>query len=272
MANPTYQSGFYAPGRGTALHPELWDGCVGAWDPGLGVSGLTLRDWSGFGNHGTLTNGPTWAANQGKYAINFDGVDDWVDTSFKGLSSVVEFTISFWIKRNSASTLGPFLGSFDSTAKRALIQAWSDNFLYIEIGDGSVSAEAYFAYSSVAWTHFVVVYNGNLTGNSNRLRLYQNGTLATLTFVATVPSTTQVIANGFQMGRTNGGAYYGSGQIDDVMIFNKSVPDRIQTLASRRGIAYERAPRKFYSLPAAAASGNPTGNLQNNIQSMRHGL
>jgi hypothetical protein len=39
MANPTYQSGFYAPGRGTALHPELWDGCVGAWDPGLGNTG-----------------------------------------------------------------------------------------------------------------------------------------------------------------------------------------------------------------------------------------
>ena len=35
--NPTYQSGFYAPGRGTALHPELWRGCVGAWDGGIVV-------------------------------------------------------------------------------------------------------------------------------------------------------------------------------------------------------------------------------------------
>jgi hypothetical protein len=42
MANPTYQSGFYAPGRGTAKYPELWDGCVGAWNPGLGNTGLSV--------------------------------------------------------------------------------------------------------------------------------------------------------------------------------------------------------------------------------------
>jgi hypothetical protein len=41
MANPTYQSGFYAPGRGTAKYPELWRGCVGAWNPGLGNTGLS---------------------------------------------------------------------------------------------------------------------------------------------------------------------------------------------------------------------------------------
>jgi len=51
----TYQNGF-APRDGEPLFPELWDGCVGAWNPGLGPSGLTLRDWSPYKNHGTLTN------------------------------------------------------------------------------------------------------------------------------------------------------------------------------------------------------------------------
>jgi hypothetical protein len=72
MANPTYQSGFYAPGRGTAKYPELWDGCVGAWNPGLGNTGLVLRDWSGNQNNGTLTNGPTWGVSDGRQALDFE--------------------------------------------------------------------------------------------------------------------------------------------------------------------------------------------------------
>jgi hypothetical protein len=71
---PSYQSGFYAPGRGVAKHPELWRGCVGAWNPGLGNTGLSLRDWSGNQNNGTLTNGPTWGVSDGRQALDFDGV------------------------------------------------------------------------------------------------------------------------------------------------------------------------------------------------------
>jgi hypothetical protein len=73
---PSYQSGFYAPGRGVAKHPELWRGCVGAWNPGLGNTGLSLRDWSGGQNNGVLTNGPTWGVSDGRQALTFDGVND----------------------------------------------------------------------------------------------------------------------------------------------------------------------------------------------------
>jgi hypothetical protein len=38
-------------------------------------------------------------------------------------------------------------------------------------------------------------------------------------------------------------------------IYNRALSaNEIRLLAQRPGIAYERAPRKFYSLPAAAAS------------------
>jgi hypothetical protein len=51
----TYANGF-APRDGQAIWPELWRGCVGAWNPGLGPTGLRLYDWSPYRNHGTLTN------------------------------------------------------------------------------------------------------------------------------------------------------------------------------------------------------------------------
>ena len=36
--------------------------------------------------------------------------------------------------------------------------------------------------------------------------------------------------------------------------YTSTTPNEVRTLAQRPGIAYERAPRKFYSLPAAASS------------------
>jgi hypothetical protein len=69
----TYQNGF-APRDGSPLYPELWRGCVGAWNPGLGPTGLTLRDWSGYGNHGTLTNITAqncWKISEGRHAMEF---------------------------------------------------------------------------------------------------------------------------------------------------------------------------------------------------------
>ena len=75
MILPASYSNGFAPRDGQPLYPELWRGCVGAWCPSLGPTGLTLRDWSGFGNHGTLTNmdpGTDWVLSGGRYALDFD--------------------------------------------------------------------------------------------------------------------------------------------------------------------------------------------------------
>jgi hypothetical protein len=108
---PSYQSGFYAPGRGVAKHPELWRGCVGAWNPGLGNTGLSLRDWSGNGNNGTLTGGPTWGVTDGQQALDFDGVDDYVDFGvFPSLNQVSVFSVSVSVRFDSFSSPSGFSG------------------------------------------------------------------------------------------------------------------------------------------------------------------
>ena len=49
--------GEFAKCQAEAEYPELWQGLVGAWSPCLSPRGGTvLRDLSGRGNHGTLTN------------------------------------------------------------------------------------------------------------------------------------------------------------------------------------------------------------------------
>jgi hypothetical protein len=69
----TYANGF-APRDGEPLFPELWRGCVGAWNPGLGPTGTRLYDWSAFKNHGTLTNITAqncWKISEGQHAMEF---------------------------------------------------------------------------------------------------------------------------------------------------------------------------------------------------------
>jgi len=72
----------FARKMGEAAFPWLWQGLIGAWCPGLGPSGLKLFDHSGRGHTGTLTNmdpGTDWVIDQGLQALEFDGVNDFVD-------------------------------------------------------------------------------------------------------------------------------------------------------------------------------------------------
>ena len=80
-------------------------GLVGYWNLDEGA-GTTAGDSSGSGNNGTLVNGPTWTAGKvGSGAVDFDGVDDYIQTAFiAGPTS--GFTFSFWVKTtNTADTI-----------------------------------------------------------------------------------------------------------------------------------------------------------------------
>ena len=74
--------GEHAKCQAEAEYPELWRGLVGAWSPCLSPRGGTvLRDLSGRGNHGTLTNMDAttdWVTSGGKTALDFDGSNDYV--------------------------------------------------------------------------------------------------------------------------------------------------------------------------------------------------
>lgn len=75
---PSWKNGF-ARCAAESANPNLWKGLVGAWYPSLGPTGLTLRDVSGWHNHGTLTNmdpATDWVATEMGWALDFDGDDD----------------------------------------------------------------------------------------------------------------------------------------------------------------------------------------------------
>lgn len=86
LHTPSWRQGF-ARYRHRSAYPGLWDGLLAAWLPALGPTGSTLRDISGRGKHGVLTNmapGSDWVTTGKRglpYALDFDGSDDHIETA-----------------------------------------------------------------------------------------------------------------------------------------------------------------------------------------------
>src|SRR5205814_7946135 len=75
------------------------DGLVGWWklDDGTGTTAL---DSSGYGDNGTLSNGPAWTSGPLVGSLSFDGLNDYVScpiASIYDFDATNNFTIAMWI-------------------------------------------------------------------------------------------------------------------------------------------------------------------------------
>jgi len=252
----TYQNGF-APRDGEPLFPELWRGCVGAWNPGLGPSGLRLYDWSPFKNHGTLTNvtaSAGWQASQGRYDLLYSSSH--VNVPSPRVLALSDLTLSAWIYATSTGT-----GAFRAVVcKKAIPDStgptnfWlglnntNNTFAFYHYRPGA--SDAVFTTYQVpinTWTHIAATVRGV------SLVLYANGmavTSATMSFTP-VPDTNNVTIGKY--GDSIVEPQFFVGNIADVGIYNRALsPNEIRLLASRRGIAYEMAPRSWSAQQIAA--------------------
>ena len=261
----SYLNGF-APRDGQPLYPSLWKGCVGAWNPGLGPTGLTLRDWSGKSLNGTLTNfslNSAWTALQGKYALLFDGTNDVVASLgnvLPSVSSSTSFSYSQWAYFTAVPgvrcsiTPIPAINSNDFGAE---ITVLSNGKLTIDASKANVSNVRFSMSTNVLtgqWLHIV----GTWDSVAQVATLWQNGvSQGTVSYTAATTSATAVNTTSWFIGCENFAGSNGnfmSGYLDDFLVYNRALsPDEIRTLSTRRGIAYEMAPRRRSSAQVTVA-------------------
>jgi hypothetical protein len=183
---------------------EYAPGPVGHWKMDE-KSGTTAYDISGNGNHGTLTNGPTWT--EGKYggAVEFDGVDDYVNTNLSVNSN--QMTIETWIKPNSI--LGEDTGIMGTNSSGFAIGQRQDGILFVWQAWGN-HWSWYGFLEADKWTHIAVTVN-DLT-----IKTYVDGKhIGSATSELEFSETSSI----FKIG-TNPWANYFDGSIDDVRIYN----------------------------------------------------
>jgi hypothetical protein len=249
----SYANGF-APRDGQPLY-SLWRGCVGAWNPGLGPTGLTLRDWSGYGNHGTLTSmdpGTDWTTTLGRYSLDFDGVNDVVDCGTPpGINGATYASYSVWLWRSSTGITCAVGGSAgNSTNGDRFSCIWfSDGNVYFSHGGGVLFSSL--ALTGTGLNHIAVNYDGSKSTNATRFRAWANGSERTLTFSGTVPAVLPTVTP-WTLGKDSSNRF-GAGRILDCMLFARNLnANEIRILSMRPGIAYELAPRRRSSLQVAA--------------------
>lgn len=245
MIRPASYSNGFAPRDGHPLYPELWRGCVGAWAPCLGPTGLTLRDWSGFGNHGTLVNSPTWGLDSGSYALRFPATTDHVDCGTQTASGG-ECTVSACVGSSTSWTPDTFNAVFcskgslngDSGSTFALYWNQSLGWSFFILNPSNTFFVVRSAFTPVVGVTYCV--SGVCRGS--QIELWVNGQrLNTASASGGVKTSSHTTYIGYEP--VVGAGH--NGWIKDVMVHQRAWSAAEQMVYSRRpGIAYELAPRR----------------------------
>jgi len=97
--------------RDQSKYPSLWRTCEGAWNPGLGPTGDTLRDWSGRHNHAPIVNSPQFVPWQGSYTLKFISATETVRFNSIPLIGTGGFTFSLFFTPTDLSGVDVYFGN-----------------------------------------------------------------------------------------------------------------------------------------------------------------
>ncbi len=227
---PSYDQGF-ARGAAEAANPNLWQGLVGLWHPTLGVTGATLRDVSGHGYHGTLSDSDMWAVGPNGTVLSFNGTDQHTshpnagDFDGSGPFSVhmlvrplSSFGFDIFASRAQGSsaftgwTIGP-----PGSGGQVRLQLLSNN----GTGDRIVLQSAVRVYSVNVWSAVTVTYDGSKTAAGCKFFLNGKDAGASITFDALVGSI--ATSQPFEIGARTAAGNYANIHVDSVLLYNRAL-------------------------------------------------
>ena len=170
---PSYKSGF-ARSSAESSSPGLWDGLVGAWSPFVGNTGTVLRDLSGRGNHGTLTNMELsdWAHTEYGTSLNLGGTDEYISVPFEDIPEPFTLFSQYRMTENSTYKFVLSIGGSGSTYY-GLGWTLTTDFPYLRHYDGTSSDATY----SVAANFDEWMTSAGVLQSLSERHFYHNGIL-----------------------------------------------------------------------------------------------
>jgi parallel beta-helix repeat protein len=210
------------------MKADLTDGLVGYWS----FNGGNANDESGNGNDGII-NGASMTTDTTKnvgYALDFDGLDDYVIRNPINIFSTTQITATFWMKTSDTLQDGCSISYASSaTANDFVITNYSD--FVICIGDQTIGPTGVSANDGI-WHHIAITWK-----NSNgQVKLYKDGieefTGTVFTGGTITPSGSLVIGSDQDcIGGCFEANQFFKGIIDEIRIYNRTLTsDEIQEL------------------------------------------
>jgi hypothetical protein len=183
-------------------------------------NGTTWTDLSGFGNSGTLMEGPTYDISNGG-SIVFDGLNDYVSTSLL-LNSISNVTLQGWVYIANTSLRGPFI-RVGSGANGYAIGIGSGTF--DQAGNQMIALFPYVRWINTntnygtGWKFFTFTLSA-----TSLPKFYLNGQLIIESFSGSNPSTPDSgVYLAKNIGDLGGGFRIFAGKIAQVSIYNKEL-------------------------------------------------
>jgi len=196
--------------NGTVRVGDIWRFSLGKLVGWWQLDGNT-KDSSGSNRHGIIKGNPTWVSGRIDRALQFDGVDDYVDI---GIIDLPVWAVALWVKSSEAPSSGPQRGPimwepnfhinwdnpnpvFQGAASLQIMGGWHDATF------GTLNANT--------WYHLCVTYDGK------RFKTYKNGAPIT---DKSCPSFFQGVNGANLVFGKHSAEHYFSGVIDDVRAYN----------------------------------------------------
>ena len=189
-------------------------------------------NWKGLKrrNNFTLTNSPSFNDVNGGF-FTFDGTDDYVvlgDLSSQ-LSNVTQYSIGCWFYQNTLDVNAGILGR-PSSAATPSINTTTGGRMGFSVHNNRRTKGQIVDYSTVIsagkWAHVFMVYNGSLTGNSERLKVFIDAEQITLSYVNTIPSSTGAVTQtDFVLGKQHSDLHLNGG-ISNFKIYKRALSQR----------------------------------------------
>lgn len=186
---------------------------------------------------GKITNTTIQDGSILPYAMSFNTLNSQYLTcgDTNELDGTSSMTVAFWFKSNAPHTREYTVVQKGSAASNmvfgaAIGQGTGFDVLYYDLIfrykggalPGTVYVVAQNVYSVTDWNYVVWIYNGSLTGNANRLKLYVNGIQRTILFDPPYPVPATLASSAAPVVIGNSGAHNTpfKGWIDEVQLYN----------------------------------------------------
>jgi hypothetical protein len=157
-------------------------------------------------------------------SLDFDGINDYVSFSTTlGLSGTSACTIGGWIKCDNLSQNQHVTGANTNVLSLEYWGATSPKKLYVEMGGGNFgtlnSFDTYITQGD--WHHVMFTYDGSGSTNSDKLKLYIDGSYVAFSSISgTLPTTVPSITNWY-LGKGSYNVYF-NGQLDEFTVWNST--------------------------------------------------
>jgi hypothetical protein len=178
-------------------------------------SGTSIYDLSGFGNTGTLTNGPSYSGlNDGN--LSFDGVDDFIDVpSISSISG--DFTVGIWFYTTATSDIYyRRIVDFDYITGFWLGRNGNTNFWGGGIIEPNAPYGIYLPFTNGQWHYLVSIRNGSTH------TLYGDGITSTVSNTVSTGNLSSATKLKIASQPTGSNQFF-NGRIAQVQIYNRAL-------------------------------------------------